>query len=613
MPLTLLSLCPVVVLLMSLNLRCKMHRPTALSTLSTSFRAAFAGAIALAAALSCDTYTTSVVPTPDGTVRVQVHPVEVVYTAAQKDSLAAAGAADAGSLSRMVPIEPVMNVVGAPASGAASATVCGGGAGAFAGYAKSQVDFNPEAIPNVAPYPVPDDGWIRDSEVPFGFSFNFQGQTYDKVNVSSNGLLLFGAIPATGGDGYPSAGFIASVLNPNNIIALAWTDWPANMVADPLRWETRGTAPNRKFIIQFNNVPEYNSANRLGAISAVAGRLTAQVVLSEGSNDITIYTNEMSTNPRGLHTVTQGIEDGTGTVASYDSVFNSVLNIQQARVKIMFTLQSDAVRFSFISTRDAENPTITAPENVTTGNDLGLASALVVTGSPATSDNCAEVKVTSVRSDGQPIDAPYPVGVTTITWTATDAAGNSATASQTITVLDIEAPVWDPIVVSVREANATSPTGAVVTLDNLVVKDNVGVTSVACEPASGSFFPIGTTEAICTASDAAGNSSSKSILVTVMNAHDQIGALIERVEALNLPDGTAEPVVNQLLTAYDATADGSAACKKVSDFMSMVQKKNSNIPSGDVTYFLAEASRILSVMGCPPPATAARPTIRGTQ
>ncbi|OLE74121.1 MAG: hypothetical protein AUG74_03820 [Bacteroidetes bacterium 13_1_20CM_4_60_6] len=552
-------------------------------------------------------------PTPDGTVRVQVHPIEVIYTAAQKDSIAAAGAADAGSLSRMVPIEPVMNVVGAPASAAASATVCGGGAGAFVGYTKSHLEsFAPEAAPSVAPYPVPDDGWIRDSEVPLGFSFNFQGQTYDKVNVSSNGLLLFGAIPATGGDGYPSAGFIASVLNPNNIIALAWTDWQPNMVADPLRWETRGTAPNRKFIIQFNNVPEYNSGNRLGAISPLAGRLTAQVVLSEGSNDITIYTNEMSTNPRGLHTVTQGIENTAGTVANYDSVFNSVLNIQQARVKIMFILQNEAVRFSQISTRDAENPTITAPGDVTAGNDPGLASAVVVTGSPAANDNCVEVTVTSTRSDGKAIDAPYPIGVTTITLTATDAAGNSASASQTVTVVDIDPPVWDPTVSSVRQANATSPTGANVTLDNLVVKDNVAVTSVSCVPESGSFFPVGNSDALCTASDAAGKSSSKLFMVIVVNAHDQIGALIERVEGLNLPDGTAEPIVNQLLTAYDQTADGSSACKKVSDFMTMVQKKNSNILSGDVTYLLSEGSRILSVMGCPPAPTSVRPTVRGT-
>jgi hypothetical protein len=44
-----------------------------------------------------------------------------------------------------------------------------------------------------------------------------------------------------------------------------------------------------------------------------------------------------------------------------------------------------------------------------------------------------------VRNDGQPLNAPYPIGTTTITWTATDAYGNSsAPATQTITARDAQ-------------------------------------------------------------------------------------------------------------------------------------------------------------------------------
>src|SRR5689334_21837659 len=156
-----------------------MRRPTAFSTILGTFKVAFAGAVILAAAVSCDTYTTSVMQNPpdDGTIRVQVHPVQVLVTAAQKDSIIAASAAEAGSFSSMVPIEPVSNVV-APTSAATSLAACGSGAGTFVGYSKSQVAFTPEAIPNVVPYPIPDDDWIPDSDIPLGFSFTFQGQTY---------------------------------------------------------------------------------------------------------------------------------------------------------------------------------------------------------------------------------------------------------------------------------------------------------------------------------------------------------------------------------------------------------------------------------------------------
>ncbi|HJQ12788.1 MAG TPA: HYR domain-containing protein [Gemmatimonadaceae bacterium] len=528
-----------------------------------------------------------------------MRPTVVFYTTAQKDSIAGVAAA---SFSSVVPLEPLKNVVGAPNSVAATVAACGGGPGSFLGYTKAQVAFEPEADPNVIPYPVPDDGWIRAADVPLGFDFAFQGQTYDRVNISTNGFLLFGTAPVagtSGADGYPIAAMIPALANPNNIIALAWTDWQPNMVADPIRWETRGTAPNRRFILQFTNVPEWNRQNSLGAISPTAGRVTSQVVLSEGSNDITIYTTEMFTTNSG-HTITQGIENADGTVANFDSVFNPVLNIQQARVKQFFKLQHDAVRFSLVSSSDDQMPTITAARDTTADNDPGKNYAFVVINSPTASDNCPNVTLIGTRSDGKPLDAPYPVGVTTITWTATDGAGNSSETSQTVTVIDVEWPVWDDAAIaSVWEVNATSPSGAIVNFDNLPVTDNVGVTSISCEPASGSLFAIGNTTVDCNASDAAGHISPKSFTVVVIDAHEQIGNLIERIKAMNLLDGTAEPIINQLLAAYDETAGGTASCKKMYDYMTMTQKKNSNISTGDAAYMLDAGSRILSVMGCP--------------
>jgi len=94
-----------------------------------------------------------------------------------------------------------------------------------------------------------------------------------------------------------------------------------------------------------------------------------------------------------------------------------------------------------ITVNDTENPVITCPANKTVGNDLGLCSAVVNPGTATVTDNCAGATVSGARSDAQPLNAPYPVGTTTITWTATDASGNKATCPQTITVKDVEAPV----------------------------------------------------------------------------------------------------------------------------------------------------------------------------
>lgn len=52
------------------------------------------------------------------------------------------------------------------------------------------------------------------------------------------------------------------------------------------------------------------------------------------------------------------------------------------------------------------------------------------------SDNCdPNPTITATRDDNMPLDAAYPVGTTTITWTATDACGNSSFDMQTVEVL----------------------------------------------------------------------------------------------------------------------------------------------------------------------------------
>ncbi|MDX6498946.1 MAG: hypothetical protein QOG23_2206 [Blastocatellia bacterium] len=92
--------------------------------------------------------------------------------------------------------------------------------------------------------------------------------------------------------------------------------------------------------------------------------------------------------------------------------------------------------------RDTTAPTITCPPNMTANAEPGTCSAHVVTGTATATDNCdASPTITGTRSDGKPLTDPYPGGTTTITWTATDSAGNHSSCDQTITVVDVEPPV----------------------------------------------------------------------------------------------------------------------------------------------------------------------------
>ncbi len=63
---------------------------------------------------------------------------------------------------------------------------------------------------------------------------------------------------------------------------------------------------------------------------------------------------------------------------------------------------------------------------------------------PEANDECPNktVVVTGARSDGLPLDAPYPKGQTVVTWTADDGNGNTATCDQLVIVNDATAPIF---------------------------------------------------------------------------------------------------------------------------------------------------------------------------
>ena len=84
---------------------------------------------------------------------------------------------------------------------------------------------------------------------------------------------------------------------------------------------------------------------------------------------------------------------------------------------------------------DTTKPTITAPADVVAdGNIVGSCGANVDPGTPTAEDNCTLDTVIGTRSDSLALTDPYPQGVTTITWTAKDKAGNTASTQSTVTI-----------------------------------------------------------------------------------------------------------------------------------------------------------------------------------
>lgn len=152
---------------------------------------------------------------------------------------------------------------------------------------------------------------------------------------------------------------------------------------------------------------------------------------------------------------------------------------------------------------DNQNPVITCPANISVNNDAGQCGANVSFAATAT-DNCSAT-VTYSQAPG----SFFPVGTTSVTATATDPAGNSASCTFTVTVTDNEAPVITLAnVFSCYEANTF---GCSINLGATVSDNCPGATLTSDAPAC---FPVGTTTVTWTAVDVAGNTSTATQTVT---------------------------------------------------------------------------------------------------
>lgn len=113
-----------------------------------------------------------------------------------------------------------------------------------------------------------------------------------------------------------------------------------------------------------------------------------------------------------------------------------------------------------------------------------------------------------------PSGSTFGLGVTEVDCAASDAAGNEATGSFTITVEDTTAPALDLPADIVAEA--TSASGATVAFTATASDLVDGTVLVTCTPAAG-VFPLGATTVDCVASDASSNVAEGSFLVTVQD------------------------------------------------------------------------------------------------
>jgi hypothetical protein len=162
-----------------------------------------------------------------------------------------------------------------------------------------------------------------------------------------------------------------------------------------------------------------------------------------------------------------------------------------------------------VTVTDTTPPVVTAPADIVkeaTGPDGAVVEFL------ATASDIVDGAITPTCTPAS--GSTFPLGTTVVTCDAVDVHGNTGSSTFNVTVTSDETPPVLNLPVDIV-APALNASGTAVDY-TVSANDAVdGPVPVTCLPASGSWFPIGSTIVNCSASDAHGNRAEGSFLVSV--------------------------------------------------------------------------------------------------
>jgi hypothetical protein len=157
-----------------------------------------------------------------------------------------------------------------------------------------------------------DGGW---SDIPLGFTFNFQGTNFTSCNVSTNGLILFGAVNGQWFSDFNYTTLPSPAESTGLVAILAMDHNLSGADGGAIRYWTEGIAPNRRFIVSYENVKEFGDTKYS----------TAHAIIFEGSNYVEVHVAG-STNIDANKTVGINSPDGTVGAIAYNSGTTTAAN-----------------------------------------------------------------------------------------------------------------------------------------------------------------------------------------------------------------------------------------------------------------------------------------------
>ena len=189
-----------------------------------------------------------------------------------------------------------------------------------------------------------------------------------------------------------------------------------------------------------------------------------------------------------------------------------------------------------VTINDNQAPVITCPPDMIDVTDPGVCSASITTPDPVKSDNClvtlltwemtgATVAVSPLTGQNKVGTYTFNQGVTNVTYTAGDAAGNTASCTFTVTVSDGEGPVISGCPADIVQVNDAGSCDATVTWAEPTATDNCTAAVDLVWTKSklpGSIFPLGVTTVTYEVHDIEGNETTCTFTVTVTDSESPV-------------------------------------------------------------------------------------------
>ena len=279
------------------------------------------------------------------------------------------------------------------------------------------------------------------------------------------------------------------------------------------------------------------ATDRAGNTGSGAFRVTVQDTTAPTlnvSNDVTVE----ATSPSGAP-----VDFAASAVDAVDSDISVTCNADSGATfplgttTIACTAIDDAGNLASagfsITVVDTTAPIVPVLADVTAEATSGDGAAVNYLVSPADDIVAGSVQLNCAPASG----SVFGLGSTTVTCSAADGHSNTSTATFSVTVVDTTAPAISPP--GNLTAAATDAAGTTVSYTAPSAFDLVdGAVTAICTPDSGSQFPLGDTDVVCTATDARGNSSQAVFVVRVQDeAAPQVLVPAPIVEEATSPDG----------------------------------------------------------------------------